>query len=193
MKTEMIIVSSTGRGIDAALALADKTAEQLGLTGKSALHLRLLAEEMMSMLRSIISGHVGQFWIEATGSEYRLHLKTVTTLSAEQRAQLIAASTKGKNEAHRGLMGKILAFFEPIPLNEAPSYLAGTIVTGLDGSLTWSMETYREALSRSKDATGKAREEWDELEKSLVSHLADDIRICIRGVDVELVIHKALK
>ena len=192
MKTEMIIVANNGKGMDTALAETDKTAELLGLTGKDALHLRLLAEEMMNMVRSIISQHVGQYWIGATDQAVQLHLKTVTAISSEQRAQLISASSKGKNEAHRGIMGKIRSFFEPMPGDETPAYFAAAIMSGGEEDLTWSMNAYREQLFRNKDMVSGAQEEWDELEKSLVSHLADEIKVSIHGVDVELVILKKL-
>jgi len=139
MKSDVIIVSNRGKGMDAALALTDSVAGQLGLAGRDALHMRLLAEEMMNLMRSIISEHVGQFWIETAKKGYQLHLKTVTSMSAEQRARLIAASSSGENEAHRGIMGKIRAFFEPVPEEETPAFLSRAIVNDDKGDLSWSM------------------------------------------------------
>lgn len=193
MKTEEIVVSSKGEGMSAALAQADRIAEQLGLADKDALHLRLLVEETMNLIRSVIGQLEGRFWIEASDGAYRLHLKTVTLMDAEQRAQLLSASTSGKNQAHRGIMGKIRAFFEPMPIDDTPAYLADTIVTnGENGELTWSLDAYRERLSKSKDTAGEAQEEWDELEKSVISHVADNVQVSIRGYDVEMVILKKL-
>ena len=97
-------------------------AEQYHLSPKDALHLRLLVEEMLNIMRSINSEHVGQFCIDATEKEYWLHLKTVTSMSARKRSQLLSASTSGKNEAHRSIMGKIRAFFEPMPVEDTPEY-----------------------------------------------------------------------
>ena len=193
MKTEAIVVSSKGQGMDAALAQAEAVGAQLGLGGREAIHLRLLAEEMMNMMRSIIGALQGRFWIEADGGEYRLYLKTVTLMDSEQRAQLIGASTSGKNEAHRGIMGKIRAFFEPMPIDDTPAYLVEAIESDPNGDLTWSLEAYRERLRRNKDNDGEAGDEWDELEKSLVTHLADDVKVSIRGNDVELTIFKAYR
>lgn len=192
MKTSEIIVSSSGAGMNAALDLADRTAAELGLSRRDAVRMRLLAEEMMSMVRSIVGALEGKFWIEADDRAYRLRFKTTTLLDAGQRTQLIGASSSGKNQAHRGIMGKLRAFFEPMPIEETPAYLADAIVTtGKDGDITWSLDAYRERLKNSKDADG-AQEEWDELEKSVVSHIADDIQVSIRGYDVELTIIKKL-
>jgi hypothetical protein len=193
MKTEKIVVSSKGRGMDAALAQVDQTASQMGLSPREALHMRLLVEEMMNMVRSIIGDLEGKFWIETEDSAYRLYLQMASVLGTEQRKQLISASTSGKNEAHRGIMGKIRAFFEPMPIEDTPAYLAGTIVRGdANDDLSWSMEAYRERLLNRKDASDEAQEEWDELEKSVVSHIADNVTVSIRNYNVELMIYKKL-
>ena len=47
MKSDVIAVSSRGNQIETALNQVDKVAAYKGLTGKNALHLRLLTEEMM--------------------------------------------------------------------------------------------------------------------------------------------------
>ena len=193
MKSEIIVISSKGKGIDAALEQAEKTADQMGLSPREALHMRLLVEEMMNLVRSIIGQLEGKFWIETEDKAYRLYLQMASLLDGEQRKQLISASTSGKNEAHRGIMGKIRAFFEPMPIEDTPSYLAGTIVRGkANDDLTWSLEAYRERLRNGKDASDEAREEWDELEKSVVSHIADNVTVSIRNYDVEMMIYKKL-
>ena len=193
MKSEIIAVSSKGQGMDAALAQADQTANQMGLSPREALHMRLLVEEMMSMVRSIIGELEGKFWIETEDKAYRLYLQMKSVLDAEQRKQLISASTSGKNEAHRGIMGKIRAFFEPMPIDDTPAYLAGAIVrSDASNDLTWSMDAYRERLLSRKNASDEAQQEWDELEKSVVSHIADKVTISIHSYDVEMMIYKKL-
>lgn len=192
MKTMEIAISNNGAGMNVALAQADSVAEQLELSPKDALRMRLMVEEMMNLMRSIIGQLEGIFWIETTGDAYQLHLRTKTMLDSEQRAQLLSSSTSGKNAAHRGIMGKIRAFFEPMPIDETPAYLLDTTVVTSDvnGDLNWSLEAYKERLRKSEDA--EAKEEWDELEKSVISHIADDIQVSIRGYDVELTIYKKL-
>ena len=178
--------------MEAALAEANQLAGQMGLNHRDTLHMNLLVEEMMNMVRSIIGQLEGKFWVETAENEYSLHLQTKTLLDRGQRKQLISAASNGKNEAHRGLMGKIRAFFEPLPIDDTPAYLLDTAVTNDNGDLTWSLDAYRERLLKSKDITGEAQEEWDELEKSLVTHLADNIQVSISGYDVDLVIYKKL-
>ena len=92
MKTDVIVVSSKGKQIETALEQVEKVAAYKGLSLKSTLHLRLLTEEMMQMIRSITGEPEGEFWIEDRDGEYSLHLKVATRLSIEKREQLLSVS-----------------------------------------------------------------------------------------------------
>ena len=48
------------------------------------------------------------------------------------------------------------------------------------------------SLRKWTDKDEKAREMWDELEKSVVTHVADDVKVAIRGRTVEMAIYKKL-
>ena len=64
MKTDVISVSSRGSRMESALLQADQVAAYKGLSAKDALHLRLLAEEALGLMRSITGETDGLFWIE---------------------------------------------------------------------------------------------------------------------------------
>ncbi|MBE5808776.1 MAG: hypothetical protein E7317_10625 [Clostridiales bacterium] len=194
MRSDVITISSRGSHMDAALSQAEKVAVYKELSHADALHLRLLAEEMMSMMRAIAGRVDGSFWIEDADGVFELHLKVRTDMDADQRATLLSASTTGINEATRGFMGKIRAFFEPaqgVPLFFDVS--SPDAPRGMHTNAVWSMGVYREELRRSMQQKREgAAEAWDELEKSVVAHVADDVRVSIMGRDVELVILKKL-
>ena len=184
----------------AALEQAEKVAAYKGLKMKDALHLRLLTEEMMGLMRSITGERDGIFWIEDEDGEYRLHLQVRTLLNSEEREQLLAVSSSGKNESAKGIMGRIRDFFDwgsdedlatytsPLLLPDAFEY---TSSPSLDWE--WSMSRYENALSSRLELDAKdVREAWDELEKSVVSHVADDIKVSIRSGTVEMIIIKKL-
>ena len=61
------------------------------------------------------------------------------------------------------------------------------------GSYQWSMEDYRNQLRqyRNQNAEG-SQEAWDELEKSVVSRVADDVKVSILGRTVEMTIVKRM-
>ena len=170
MKTDVMIVSNSGARMEEALNQVGKVAAYKGLSAKNALHLRLLAEEMLGMMRSIAG--------EADGEE--------------QRRKLIEASTEGKNEAARGLMGKLRSFFD---LSGGAPVMHGLFMPGstiAPESMTWSMVDYRGQLEQYAKKDPGALEAWDELEKSVVAHVADDVKVAIRGRTVEMAIYKKL-
>ena len=60
-------------------------------------------------------------------------------------------------------------------------------------SYVWSMEDYRDQLRQYREQNqNEAKDAWDELEKSVVGHLADDVKVSIRGRTVEMTIVKKL-
>jgi hypothetical protein len=200
MKTDVIVVSSRGKQMESALAQVDKVAEYKGLSPRGAIHLRLLAEEMMGMMRSLTSETEGSFWIEDEDGVYRLHLQVSTTMDSIKREQLLSASTSGKNESARGLMGRLRDFFdrgadEDIAAVTSPLLLPDMYAHHSSPMLDyeWSMIEYQDALSaRLGQDNAQVREAWDELEKSVVAHVADDVKVSIRGRQVEMTIIKKL-
>ena len=200
MKTDMITVSSRGSRMEAAMDQVEKVIAYKGLSGKNALHLRLLAEEMMGLMRSVTGETDGQFWIEDEDNEYRLHLRVRVFLNSEKKEQLLAASSSGKNESAKGLIGRLRDFFNYAADEEFTAYSSTLLLPEMyDHSATplldweWSMSRYETALSGLvKQNDPAAREAWDELEKSVVKNVADDVKVFIRGGVVEMVILKKL-
>ena len=130
MKTDVIVVSSKGARMEEALKEVDKVAGYKGLSHKSALHLRLLTEEMMGLMRSITGETEGCFWIEDQDNVYELHLQTTTRMTSLKREKLLSAATSGKNESAKGFMGHIRDFFdrgadEDIAAYGSPLLMAG--------------------------------------------------------------------
>ena len=50
----------------------------------------------------------------------------------------------------------------------------------------WSLNRFKE------NAGDSAKEEWDELEKSVIANIADDVEIGISGNTVEMVVYKKM-
>ncbi len=193
MKTDVIVISNDGNNMEAVLDQVDALAAYRSLSPKNAMHLHLLAEETLAMMRAITGDISGEFWIEAQDDVYALHLKVDTLTDAHRREQLLSASTTGKNEATRGFMGKIRALFQPSP--EAPMFISGFAggAPQMYGSYTWSMEDYRNQLKQYREQNAEGSQEaWDELEKSVVSRVADDVKVSILGRTVEMTIVKRM-
>ena len=194
MKSDVLVISSEGNGMEEVLAQVDAVAAYKELSGKNAMYLRLLAEETMALMRAITGDVKGAFWIEDQDGAFEMHLKVETMTDEKKRDQLLAASTSGKNEATRGFMGKVRAFFQRP--SDLPAFSTGFVGAGAPLSYrnyVWSMEDYRSQLQmyRAQNREG-AQAAWDELEKSVVAHVADDVKVSIQGRTVEMTILKKM-
>lgn len=195
MKTDVIVISNQTDNVEEALVQAEKVAVYCDLSPKGALHLRLLTEEALGLMRSITGARDAEFWIENKGADFELHSKVNTLIDEKGREQLLSASTSGVNEATKGIMGKIRAFFET-PTNAptfSSAFMPGAVSAQAGGAMAWSMEEYREQLRQYRDMNKEGAEEaWNELEKSVVARVADDVKVSIKGRVVEMTITKKL-
>ncbi len=185
MKSDVIHTASDGTGIVEALKQAEAVAVYKALSGKDAIHLRLLAEEMTGMIKALTGELAAEFWIETVGDRFELHLRTDTEMNPDKRQRLLAVTTSGKNSAS-GFMGKVRSAFEAavsaMERGYADSVGAGLIdPNGNIGFADWTLTKYRQ------NAKG---EEWDELERSIVAKIADEVKVCIKGSSVEMIIEK---
>lgn len=192
MRSDTIHVSTKGKGYKEALAQAEAVAAYKSLSRKEAIQLRLLTEEMMGMMQAITDEREADFWIEDNNKAFELHLLTVTNVNSEMRKQLLATSTTGKNIAARGFMGKVRELFE-MALEPASAYNSGYFQEGWmysepDGFAPdmWAFSRYIDTV----EVDDVPKEEWDELEKSIVKNIADDIKIGIYENTVEMIITK---
>ncbi|MBR0157233.1 MAG: hypothetical protein IJM20_06930 [Clostridia bacterium] len=199
MRSDTIHVTNGGAGFGEALSQAERVAAFKGLDAKSAIHLRLLTEEMMGIMHALTGEKEADFWIDDEGGEFSLHLSANAEMDSEMRKKLLSVSKSGKNDAARGVTGKLRDLFErfmaPGDMSIGQSLAAGLYCESIDPEFGmtrmvpgdyWSLRRYSDSLDR----TAGPDENWDELEKSVVARLADDVRIGIKGRDVEITIIK---
>ncbi len=205
MKTDVITISPMGDGMAEALRQTEMAATYRGLTPKESLRLRLLSEEMLGMLRTVVGDERSSFWVEAEDKDFSLHLSTRVRMNSDMREELLKTATSGKNAAVKGFMSRVRDIFTQLgepdgdrtpiaPMNYGFSYVdvdsfdASTGVTTHGLLYGWSMKEYKNAL---EDHRAEEPEKWDELEKSITARLADEVKIFIRGKAVEMVVEKA--
>jgi len=203
MRSDIVNVTSSGDGTEEALRAAYDSASYRGLDKKKALHLRLLAEEMLGMVRQITGETEAEFWVESKGTSYELHLVAYPIVTGSMRKELLKVSSSGKNEAAKGFMGKLRDIFDRALVSDdmgglSDYYAHGIVMPGeiadpvtyavSSNMVTWSMQKYKASIEEAQDAA--AKEEWDELEKSIVASIADEVRISITGSKVEMTVYK---
>ncbi len=201
MRSDTVRITNDGAGIPAALAQAEAVAACKNLAKKDGVRLRLLAEEMTGMFRAVAGKAEADFWIEDDQKGvYTLHLTSGIALDAAAKEKLLSVSTTGENAAEKTFMGKMRALFTRaagavdtvygvydtgwyIP---NPGAAAMSNMAELEAE-RWSLNQYRASLEQKKK---EKAEEWDELEKSVVANLADEVEIFLRGRRAEMVITK---
>ncbi len=191
MKSDVIHVTNEGEGVAEAIKQAEAVAAFRSLSKKDSINLNLLTEEMMGMMQALTDKREADFWIESENRNFMLHLRTETAMNAEMREKLLSASTSGTNAAAKGVMGKIRDIFnriiEPADANIPSGFSAGWSFSESGQVVNvWSLNTFK------INATDSDKEEWDELEKSIIANIADEIKIGISGNTVEMIVYKTI-
>ena len=187
MKSDVIHISSDGTGIAEALKQTESVAVFKSLSKKDSIHLMILAEEMTGMVKALTGALTADFWIETDDDKFELHLSTNTVMNYETREKLLAVATSGRNTTN-GFMSKVRSVFESALAAMEKGY-ADTVGMGLvePGApaefMPWTLTQYK--------ANAK-KDEWDELERSIVAKLADEVRVRINGGNVEMIIEKKI-
>ena len=180
MKTDVFELTQDKQGLENMLNEAEKAAAYSGLDKKQTIRLRELLEYIK-----------GEFWIESKGKAFELHLSaTLDDMFAADREKLLSISTSGKNAAAKGVMGKVRSVFETMLIEyvATPSvyyadyYSMGMLPEPSYYTALWSLEQYKTAE--------KDENKWDELEKSIIANLADDVVVGIKGKNVDIIVKK---
>ena len=194
--TADMIVKADGTGMKEAIEKTEVFGNACGLSRKQVLRLRLLSEEALTMIRTILQNTDAYYHIARSKDTYYLHLKSHLNTDGTQRQQLLAMSSSGTNAAPMGLMDKLSWMIRTTQYETSPAqvYLMGLGLTKEpepDGTIaSWSLQEYKTALENSKEKDKEAAEAWDELERSIVSSIADDVSVKITRSNVDLVIKK---
>lgn len=187
MKSNRCILPQNTSQLTDVFAEVEKCAAFNQLSRKHALQLRLLAEELTGMLPALLKWSQGVFWLENDGLHYELHVALTAFIgSIDQHDKLLALSTSGKNAAAVGIMGKLRCAIEEAMLVKLSSGSVMSTSNSIDlPSGEWSLTEYRRQVQDQNDKI-----HWDELERSIIANLADDVSVAIRSDQVEIVVAK---
>ncbi len=210
MKSDVIQIQSDLTGREEAMQAAEGFIKYNGFEGKDAMHIRLLTEELVSMVNGIMDGFRGDLWFESEKTKdgvcCNICLSANRSVDPAQEEQMLSVASSGKNENARGILGKIRESFrvsvqhsaDGVYMNEYTAannwYSMGANSCEMSGSgmkaAYWSLTSYRMNLGSDK---ASAAEEWDELEKSIIASLADDVKVWLKMETTEVVIEKLIR
>lgn len=185
--------------LEAILKESERVAHYNGFTPKQTLHLRLICEEVDGMLPNIVDNFSGDFWIEFEDGVCKVNVTIdIPELDKNKKEQLIDVAKNKKNAAAVGIVGKIRNVIENYFLNrnDAEFYVASPELyhlsagacDGMEYAYCWTLNQYKVSV---KEAARE--EEWDELEKSIIAALADDVIVGVKGKQANIVIIKKIK
>ena len=174
MKSDCISIDNRSKGFERAIEETKRVAASRRLDPKDTLRLQVITEEMLSLARSVTGEMEADFWIEGEGTEYEFHMTTRTVMDQEKRTLLLSSATSRKNEAAKGLLGKLRDAFEKAiaaPFGQSSKGIPGDVMS--------------DVVYESVDDP-----EWDGYERSVLRRLADEVKISIRGRTVEMIVIK---
>ena len=196
MKSNVCKILKGTSDLEAILKESEKVAEYNELTHKQGLQLRLLCEEIDGMLPYMIGDFEGDLWMEFVDGVCKIFVSIETPeLDASKRDVLINVAKNKKNAAAVGIVGKIRDAIEGFFLDEetllaldASSesfYVSTGYYEGVDYSDLGSLQQYRNNLKKKAGDEG-----WDELEKSVIASVADDVIVGVKGKRADIVVVK---
>ena len=193
MKSNICKIEKGSLDLVEILKESEKVAVYNQLNDKQTLQLRLLCEETDGMLPNIIDGFSGDFWIDFDKGECKINLSIeFEEFTASKKAQLIKIAKNKKNNQATGLLGKIRSALEDVFLDSdmKKNYdiaklfnYANEYSTGKSYDYAWSFKQY-------KETTKKEEQDWDGLEKSIITSIADDIIVGVKGRKANIIIVK---
>ena len=196
MKSNVCKIENGTKDLAAILKESEKVAVYNELTHKQTLQLRLICEEIDGMLPNIIDAFNGDLWFEFEDGVCKVKISLrFDEFTAEKKEELVGIAKNKKNASAVGIVGKIRSAIENVFLDETSArmfsvsassmYMSTDYHDRVDYSYIWKLEDYRNN-ARSAEKT----EDWDELEKSVLANVADDVVVGVKGKQADIVIVK---
>ena len=205
MKSNVCKIENGTKDLEAILRESEKVAQYNELTHKEALQLRLICEEIDGMLPNIIDDFNGDFWIDFEDGVCKVNVSLrFDKFTLEKKEGLVAISKNKKNAAAIGIVGKIRSALEDVFMSD-DSFGGGDMslgsryfvteyysdmdhYSGMDYSCLWSLEQYKTSVKKEEKT-----ESWDELEKSVIASVADDVVVGVKGKRADIIVVKKFK
>lgn len=168
MKSEHVKIGRVERDITRIYQLFDDFVFDIRLDKKNELHLRLLTEEVLRLAKQIVGDNTVDFWFEGDARIAYIFLTATNSIDENKRQELLSVSSSGENSMEQGFFSKLASMFVIEPPAEKK----------------WSLKEYQAELLKKREEDKYSQEAWDDLERSLVANLADDIEV---GFDKDIV------
>lgn len=183
-QSKLCPVDETEKTFEKAIKEAERYAGSENLDKKMLLRIRLLSEELLLISRDMPNLRDGKFQVLRDGENYILELTAMADISAKDAKKIAEAASSRGSVGYAGVSGKLrYAIDSMISLSmnngEGEETMDGTIGKS-DEDYRWSYKVYQE----NAEDTLSVNEE--DIGKSVISSLADDVKIFVRKNHVNI-------
>lgn len=195
MKSNVCKIEKGTLDLNAILRESEKVAVYNELNSNQTLKLRLICEELDAMLPNVVDEFDGDFWIEFEKGVCKINvLIEFEEFTANKKEALVEIAKNKKNSATKGFFGKIRSVIEDCFLDSERAKLydmaglfnfANEYLVHGDYSYVCSLKQYKNNVDKEEK-----KQEWDELEKSIITSFADDVIVGVKGRQANIVIIK---
>ncbi|MBE5743759.1 MAG: hypothetical protein E7358_03480 [Clostridiales bacterium] len=195
MKSNVCKIEKGTLDLNAILRESEKVAVYNELNSNQTLKLRLICEELDAMLPNVVDEFDGDFWIEFEKGVCKINvLIEFEEFTANKKEALVEIAKNKKNSATKGFFGKIRSVIEDCFLDSERAKLydmaglfnfANEYLVRADYSYVCSLKQYKNNVDKEEK-----KQEWDKLEKSIITSFADDVIVGVKGRQANIVIIK---
>ena len=175
-KSKQFTVSSTDNSFLLAINEAERYARSENLNKKMRLRMRLVAEELFSIIRGIEDIYDGIFYIERNSSDeyYVMYYEADAKVDYRTRTKIFGVSKGNNTDVYSGLSGVIIRAVDSMMLMS--DSVSGKFEKGTDRLIQKKGDTYDWSLKDYKNKTGKEME----LGKSVLSKLTEEVKVSVK-------------
>lgn len=201
MVSDKFMVNSDAERMAASRYATESFAWKAKLDKRNTLRLDLLVEETLGMVKATLEEFYGQLWFVEKDGVCEIHLEVTGDMDSGRKRELIDLSSSGTNAAARGFMSRVgevitsilhglgnsIDMYGQETIRYGVVHTPYTAAPGMDMTPIWTLQSYRSDLEQARDRD-RAAEALEDLEKSIVASLADDIVVGVKGDRVDMII-----
>lgn len=195
MKSNVCKIEKGTLDLNAILRESEKVAVYNELDNNQTLKLCLICEELDAMLPNVVDEFDGDFWIEFENGVCKINvLIKFEEFTSDKKQALIGIAKNKKNSFAKGFFGKIRSVIEDFFFDSEKAKLydmaglfnyANEYAVRMNYSYMCSLEEYKTLIKKEEK-----KQEWDELEKSIITSFADDVIVGVKGREANIIIIK---
>lgn len=177
---------------------SERYATSENLSNKMKIRIRLLSEELLSLIKGIPQIEEGLFYIERDGADYDICFESNSKIDSKHAKNLISVSSSQTNDAYVGFSGMVAKAVDTMVLMSRDGKSHTDInqdnsITESNNEYRWSYNIYKENEANQNEnekTEGESEEikpvDWSEIERSVLSKFSDDIKIYVRSNQINI-------